>query len=447
MRDFALSYPYFPNLQAASAKLENTKNQYATILQAPLAKLSWYHHTTLLDKVKDAVERQFYIQETILQGWSRDVMVHQIDSSLYSRKGQIINNFTQTIESEKSELIQQVFKDPYKFDFIYLGREAKERDLEDALTNQLTKFLIELGKWFSFMGRQNKIMLGENEYFIDLLFYHTRLKRYIVIDLKIDEFKPEYKGKMEFYLTLADEQLKSAGDEPSIGLILCKTKDGLVAEYALRDGNKPIGIAEYKISESLPENIKGEMPTIDELEAEIDREYEELKSPSEKRFDSLKEKLAQIKNEEIKQAVTPSILFEIIDKSLLPLYETLIKRLEDFKEWFYSSSYEWERGINNINQLAEKWNDETFLKHKFDFYFTYHFSGFKKAGTETFNKIYSLNLKIDTYWYGFVFNQQIVLKKLYHQQLTISDIEKIARTVYDYVMDDIEMKIGYLNKE
>jgi hypothetical protein len=301
------------------------------------------------------------------------------------------------------------------------------------------------------MGRQYRITLGEKEYFFDLLFYHTRLKRYIVVELKIDEFKPEYKGKMEYYLTLADEQLKAEGDEPSIGLILCKTKDGLVAEYALRDSSKPIGIAEYRINEALPANIKGEMPSIEELEAEIEKEYAELKSPTQKRFERLKEKLAGLNKEEIKQTATTEILFNIIDQSVVPLYKALINRMTDFKDWFYSSHYSFQgngKEITEVDELAENWKDENFLKSKFEFYFTFWLRGFKKAGTEAFDAGYQMNLKIDTYSYGFVIlnhnNQQPFIKKLYHEQLTPAEIETIVDTVHNKVMDDIDRQIEYL---
>jgi predicted nuclease of restriction endonuclease-like (RecB) superfamily len=459
MQTFAAAYPSFQFTQGALAQLESNENQQdtilqdglATIVQPPIAQLSWYHHITLLDKVKTEQERHFYIHETAKNGWSRDVMVHQIESGLYQRTGKITSNFTHTVPAYQSELVQQVFKDPYKFDFVYLGKEAKERDIEDALTQQLTKFLLELGQWFSFMGRQYRITLGEKEYFFDLLFYHTRLKRYIVVELKIDEFKPEYKGKMEYYLTLADEQLKAEGDEPSIGLILCKTKDGLVAEYALRDSSKPIGIAEYRINEALPANIKGEMPSIEELEAEIEKEYAELKSPTQKRFERLKEKLAGLNKEEIKQTATTEILFNIIDQSVVPLYKALINRMTDFKDWFYSSHYSFQgngKEITEVDELAENWKDENFLKSKFEFYFTFWLRGFKKAGTEAFDAGYQMNLKIDTYSYGFVIlnhnNQQPFIKKLYHEQLTPAEIETIVDTVHNKVMDDIDRQIEYL---
>ncbi|MFM7022252.1 MAG: YhcG family protein [Flavobacteriales bacterium] len=460
MRDFALAYPELGNidtlpiLQGTPAKLQRTDIQNVMILQESLAKLSWYHHTTLLDKVKDKETRLFYVQETIQNGWSRDVMVHQIEGGLHQRVGKITSNFKNTIAPEQSELVQQLFKDPYKFEFIYLGKEAKERDLEDALMNQLTKFLLELGQHFAFMGRQYKVMIGEREYFFDLLFYHTRLKRYIIIDLKIDEFKPEYKGKMEFYLNLADEHLKQKDDEKSIGLILCKTKDGLVVEYALRDSSKPIGIAEYKINELLPQNIRGELPTVEELEAEIEKEYEELKSPSQKRFDSLKEKLAQLKGDGIKQTATTAILFEIIDKSVLPLYQALLKGMKDVKELFYSCTCQWqgkEKNITDISQLAEGWKDEQFLKNNFELYFSYRLFGLKKAGTADIGSGFQINFKIETYWYGFALvnynNQQPFIKKLYHEQLTAQEIESIVETVYNFVLQDIERDVERIQNE
>ena len=464
MRAFAEAYPNFVFVQPDAAQIQNIEKQGSLFVQGALAQigdnpqqefvqgmlaqLSWYHHITLLDKIKDRDTRLFYIQETVQGGWSRDIMVHQIESGLHQRKGKILSNFKNTIAPEQSELIQQLFKDPYKFEFIYLAKEAKERDLEDALTHQLTKFLLELGQYFSFMGRQYKLMLGEKEYFFDLLFYHTRLKRYIVIDLKIDDFKPEYKGKMEFYLSLADEHLKQAGDEESIGLILCKTKDGLVAEYSLRDSTKPIGIAEYKINELLPENIRGELPSIEELEAEIEKEYEELKTPSQKRFDLLKEKLSALKGEEIKQTATTEILFSIFDNSLLPLYSALIARMQDFNHMFVSHTYQWQAknsSINNIDQLATHWKDEEYLRSNREFYFNYQMHGFKKAGTEAFNISFQLNYRIDTYWYGFTLinynEQRPFIKKLYGEQLTSQEINETVDLIYNEMISDIETNV------
>ena len=254
MRDFYLAYPSF--LQQLAAKTELPENKQNAILQQAAAKLPWGHHLVLLTRLKTTDEREFYIHKAVENGWSRSILEHQIESGLHKTQGALVSNFKNTMPAYQSELTSQVFKDPYNFDFIMLGDQAKERDLEDALMAHVTKFLLELGAGFAFMGRQKRFDAGGREFFIDLLFYHTKLRRHIIIELKIGEFEPEYVSKMNLYLGLADDQLKGEYDEPAIGLILCKTNNKIVAEYALRDTSKPIGIAEYKIAERLPENIK-----------------------------------------------------------------------------------------------------------------------------------------------------------------------------------------------
>lgn len=264
MRDFALAYPAF--LQQAAAKIELPENKQNAILQQAAAKLPWGHHQVLLTRLKTTDERAFYIHKAVENGWSRSILEHQIESGLHRTQGALVNNFSNTMPAYQSELTAQVFKDPYNFDFIMLGEQAKERDLEDALMTHVTKVLLELGAGFAFMGRQKRFEAGGREFFVDLLFYHTKLRRHIIIELKIGEFEPEYVSKMNLYLGLADDQLKGEHDEPAIGLILCKTNNKIVAEYALRDTSKPIGIAEYKIAERLPNEIRGKLPSIEEIE-------------------------------------------------------------------------------------------------------------------------------------------------------------------------------------
>ncbi len=238
MRDFALAYPQFTVLQGRVEMSEINENQHFVILQRSVAKLPWGHNCTLLDKVNQVEERAFYAQKTVQNGWTRDMLVNQIESGLFKRQGAITNNFEVTLPDYQSELALQLFKDPYHLDFVMLGEEAKEKDLEDALMNHITKLLLELGDGFAFMGRQKRLEAGGREFFVDLLFYHTKLRRYVIIDLKIGEFEPEFISKMNLYLGLADDTFMGQHDEPSIGLILCKTKNKIVAEYALRDTNK-----------------------------------------------------------------------------------------------------------------------------------------------------------------------------------------------------------------
>lgn len=231
--------------------------------------IPWGHNVTLVEKVKDPTTRLWYARQTVEHGWSRAVLEHQIESGLFKRQGKAITNFKATLPPLQSDLAQQVLKDPYNFDFLTLATDARERELEHGLIEHIRKFLLELGVGFTFVSSQYHLEVGGEDFYIDLLFYHLRLRCFVVIDLKMKPFKPEYAGKMNFYLSAVDDLLRHKDDRPSIGLILCKGKNRVVAEYALRDTGKPIGVSAYRITESLPEPLKGNLPTAEQLEAEL----------------------------------------------------------------------------------------------------------------------------------------------------------------------------------
>jgi len=241
------------------------------IVQEVLAQLTWYHNITLTEKISSLPERLWYAQQAIKNGWSRNVLVHQIELDLYPRQGKITHNFRTTLPSPQSDLARQTLKDPYVFDFLSLGNDAQEREIEKELTKHITKFLLELGAGFSFVGSQYHLEVSEEDFYIDLLFYHLGLRCYIIIELKAGDFRPEYAGKLNFYLSAVDNSLKHKDDNPSIGIILCKSKNKVVAEYALKDMSKPIGVSEYKIVRSIPKKLKTSLPTIDELEKELSK--------------------------------------------------------------------------------------------------------------------------------------------------------------------------------
>ena len=244
----------------------------AEFVQEVLAQLTWYHQLTLLDKVPDQQGRLFYVKQAIAHGWSRNMMVSQIASALHQRQGKAITNFKEKLPLQQSDLAHGVLKDPYLFDFLSIGDEVHEREVEKALIQHMEKFLLELGAGFAFVGRQHHLEVGGQDFYIDLLFYHLKLRCFVVIELKDQDFKPEYAGKMNFYLSAVDDLIKHASDQPSIGLILCKSKNNVLAEYTLRDMTKPIGLAEYKLSEALPENLNSALPSIEELEVELSKE-------------------------------------------------------------------------------------------------------------------------------------------------------------------------------
>ena len=240
------------------------------IVQQAAGQIPWFHNCMLLDKVKDPEERLWYIQQTIQQGWSRSVLTQRVESGLYRRQGEgALTNFNQTLPQPQSDLAQQILRDPYNFDFLSLGHEAQERELEAALIRHIREFLLEMGVGFAFVGSQYPIQVGGKEYRLDLLFYHFRLHCFVVVDLKTVEFEPEFSGKMNFYVSAVDDLLRSAVDNPTIGIVLCKTQDQTVVEYALRDMNKPIGISTYQLKHVLPAPLQGNLPTIEELETQL----------------------------------------------------------------------------------------------------------------------------------------------------------------------------------
>ena len=244
-------------------------------VQQVVAQIPWGHNVRVLDYVKDSSQREWYVRAAIQYGWSRNVLVHQVESGLHRRQGKAVANFERTLPAPQSDLARDVIKEPYNFDFLTLGDDAHERDLERGLLDHLRQFLLELGIGFAFVGSQYRLTVGNEEFFVDLLFYHLKLRAYVVVDLKMRAFEPEFAGKMNFYLSAVDDLLRHPDDQPSIGIILCKTRERIVAEYALRDINKPIGISEYRLAESLPEKLQGSLPTIEELENELGSASEE----------------------------------------------------------------------------------------------------------------------------------------------------------------------------
>lgn len=254
-------------------QFQQTENEDNTLnSENILTKIPWKHHVLILQKVKEIQEAIFYVKETISNNWSRSVLEYQIETDLYNRQGKAITNFKITLPETESDLANSILKDPYNFDFLTLTKKEKEKELETKLIEHISQFLLELGKGFAYMGRQFLLKVGKKEFRTDLLFYHVKLRSYIVIELKMTEFEPEFIGKLGFYVTAVNEILKSEHDNPTIGILLCKTKDNLVVDFALKDVNKPIGVSEYSYKE-LPENIKNQLPTKEELEQEFLKKY------------------------------------------------------------------------------------------------------------------------------------------------------------------------------
>jgi len=267
----------FPDMKGFSPRNLKYMRKFAgtypdrSIVQQLVAQIPWGHNVRLLDYVKDYNERIWYITQVIKNSWSRNVLVHQIESGLYQRQKDTckITNFKRTLPSPQSDLAQQTIKDPYIFDFLSISQSVRELELQKELVSHIAKFLLELGTGFAFAGSQYHIEISGKDFYIDLLFYHLKLRCYVVIELKTGDFKSEYAGQLNFYLSAVDSQVKSKDDKPSIGIILCKSKDKIIAEYALRNMAKPMGVSEYRLSRAIPARLQESLPSVEEIEKSL----------------------------------------------------------------------------------------------------------------------------------------------------------------------------------
>ncbi|MEL6971107.1 MAG: PDDEXK nuclease domain-containing protein [Bacteroidota bacterium] len=270
----------FPDMKGFSTRNLNYMRKFAEaypnreIVQRCAAQIPWRHNQVLLEKLKDIDKRLWYAQQSLENGWSRDILIMQIETDLYKRQGGAVTNFERTLPKPESDLAQQMIKSPYNFEFLSLGKEVQERELEKALVEHIREFLIELGVGFAFVGSQYRLEVEGDEFFIDLLFYHFKLRRFVVIDLKTTDFKPEYAGKMNFYVAAVDDMLRHPDDNPTIGMVLCRSSKSTIVEYALRDVNTPIAVSTHQ----LPEQLQKSLPTPDQLEMELETAAREIEA-------------------------------------------------------------------------------------------------------------------------------------------------------------------------
>jgi len=269
----------FPDMKGLSPRNLKYMRAFAAawpdkkLVQAPLAQIPWYHHIALLEKCRSSEERLWYADQSAMHGWSHNILSIQIETQTYKRQGKLVNNFSRTLPPEHSDMAAQVFKDPYLFDFLGTADPRREREVEQALVDNIQRFLLELGTGFAFVGRQVHLEIGDKDFYLDLLFYHLKLRCYVVVELKAVPFDPGFVGTLNLYLSAVDDLLCHPDDKPTIGLLLCKSNNRLVVEYALRGFQKPIGVAEWEtmLVESLPSKFKGSLPTVEEIEAELMR--------------------------------------------------------------------------------------------------------------------------------------------------------------------------------
>jgi predicted nuclease of restriction endonuclease-like (RecB) superfamily len=462
MQTFASIYPDFTQPSVAqftrgqSAQSQPPDNQISEITQPAVAQLGklvghlpWAHNIVLLDKLSTPHERLFFAQKCIQNGWSKAVLIHQIDSGLITRQGKAITNFEQTLPKYQSDLARETLKNPYFFGFLGMEEEVHERELEKALIQHIKKFLLELGRGFAFVGNQHNLAVDGDDFFLDLLFYNFHLHCFVVFDLKVRDFMPEYAGKINFYINAIDQQIKGPDDKPTIGVLLCKTPNETVVKFALTGIQSPIGVAEYELINTLPKQLKAQMPTVEELEAELDKELQENMSEVERRLKLVKERVKAMQTDELQTPVTYQLLQEIFEKSLKPLFrQILVKFSTTFQKEFMTQRTLWklkDKTVYGIEDVEDFWRTEENLKNAHEILLQYELSGFKKIGTENIDVYLSLKFWIQPYWYGFSLSGhhdgQPFLKKMYHQQLTNEETQSILDLMVTKVLDRIESLI------
>ncbi len=464
MRSFAEAYPDFSIVQPPVAQLPagtnklksktksrtriNQKVGKSSIVQPLAAQLDqivslipWTHNVVLLTRVKGQKQRLFYAQQTLLNGWSKNVLIHQIESDLYKRKGSAITNFDSTMPRPQSDLARETLKNPYLFDFLALGEEFQERDLENALIDHLKKFTIELGRGFAYVGNQYNLIVEEDDYFLDLLFYNYHLHCFVLFELKVGEFKPEYAGKLNFYINTVDRQMKGENDNPTIGVLLCKTPNKTVVKYSLKGINTPLGVAEYKL---LPKNVKSEMPTIKELEQELNKEAKKFRKPVDEKLDQLRKLVGALKEPEVKEKRSPHNTSMIFTKVLLPLKKQLQGDIVEISKQFLETVIMIWTGSQGHSTDKQA---QAFLKQNKncnEFRIEVHFKGFRKAGTKSF-KIWQdiyFTLHEHKYSIGFSSNEnEIILTKLYHQLPSNKEIGIVIDKFIEKVVDNIAQQV------
>ncbi len=450
MRAFAEAYPQF--VQPSLAQLQNVEYQKNPIVQPLVAQLEklvgqlpWTHNTILLDKLPSLDERLFYVQKCIQNGWSKAVLIHQIESNLYSRQGKAITNFELTLPKYQSDLARETFKNPYLFDFLGIEEEIHERELEKSLIQHIKKFLLELGRGFAFVGNQQNLVVNGDDFFLDLLFYNYNLHCFVVFELKVGDFKPEYAGKLNFYINTIDQQIKGTEDKPTIGVLLCKTPNETVVKYALTGIQSPIGVAEYELINALPKQLKAQMPTVEELEKEL----ETPQKPLDAKLARIKELTKQMKGESLPARDNKSII-ELFTEAIPKLKERLEARLESIINEF--ESHKISRILNEQYDYTTNVDlDAKFLKegvHKVGIHV--NLQGFIKAGTKTFNVWKDLKFELYQYYYHIrtFTNQEVTLReRLYQQPWTEIELDQLTEEFAEIIADDVAQNIERIQNQ
>ena len=423
------------NQQEADQIVQQPVGQFPVVL----GLIPWGHHIQVVTKSQTIEEALFYVQQTALHNWKRTVLIYQIESALYYRKGKAQNNFEITLPKTQSELATELLKNPYNLGFLSLSEEVSERDLENAILANIKKFLLELGVGFSFYGQQFHVKIGDKDFYIDLIFYHTRLHCYFVIELKVTEFEPEHAGKLEFYITAIDEQIKLPEDNPTIGLLLCKTADKIIVEYSLKTKSKPMGVAEYK--HAIPKEWKNELPDEEILKQELEKEITIPQKPLDEKIDRLKEIVKKMNADPADLEKDNDLVKKVLTEIQQPLIKLIDKKLADVKSMFKNYKVE-----GRYNQRTLEWNMHDFeLNAKLLLEENVWMLGFQVAletfiqgGTKAFNVWQRLEIHLDKHKYMIGPDRgKVWYERVYRKMLTNGELEDITDRFVELIIDKI----------
>ncbi|MES2389268.1 MAG: PDDEXK nuclease domain-containing protein [Bacteroidota bacterium] len=437
--------PIWPQL---GAKLQSADIQSIAVISQgegsleseDLINVPWGHHKVILDKVKVPAELAFYLRMTVKNGWSRNVLEYQISTGLAKRQGTAVTNFPRLLPAKDSELAVQTLKNPYMFDFLTLGPEAKERDLENAMITHISKFLLELGRGFAYVGRQLHLDVDGDAYFPDLIFFHTKLKRYVVFELKMGKFQSEYIAKLGLYCEVINRQVKEEGYEPTIGVLLCQTPNKLTMEIALKNSNQPIGVAEYEFAEVLPADIKGELPTIEEMETELVEAQQEIQPEWKKKLESLKKKTADQDTLLYKRDEVP---FEYIQHDMELAANSIWEMGQEFKDLFLEMRMEitersqvhgyYGRGMHTFYSLHPIELEQNVRNIRS---MELRFSGLKSVLMRTHTEYVPFQISFGDTFYSISYNNSRIVKP-YHHRLTEDEIKSIVNQAADDLIENL----------
>lgn len=420
--------------QGPSQIVQQAVGQFPTVLGV----IPWGHHIQIVTKSKSIEEALFYVQQTALHNWKRTVLIHQIESGLFHRKGKAYNNFEITLPNGQSELASELLKNPYNIGFLDLSEEVSERDLENAILANIKKFLLELGVGFSFYGQQFHIKVGTKDYYIDLIFYHTRLHCYFVIELKVTEFEPEHAGKLEFYITAIDEQIKLPEDYPTIGLLLCKTADKVIVEYTLKTTTKPLGVAEYK--HVIPKEWRNKLPDEKSLINELEKEFIIPQKPFNEKITRLKEIVQRIKTDPADLEKNHDLVKKVFSNIARPLIELIETKMIEIKPLFKKTKLEWRINEKHLGAYITSYTENDLLttENIWAFGFDFTLETLILGGVKAFSVWHRLDINLDKHKYTIGPERgKTWVERVYSKFLSEKELDELAERFVENILDDV----------